>query len=248
MMSFVGEVFTEIPAVSVVFLGLWVFTMIMVPILRWWRGAGAERIGISLGVVFQTAAVVAVIVPLYGFPMNAIAIIGIPIAGWLVEFIGSRTGYPFGRYEYTPVLQPQIARVPVVIPAAWLMMLPAAWAVADALAPGESRIVFALIAAAAFVAWDLFLDPQMVRWNFWKWDHTGPYYDIPFTNFVGWFIVGFLLTLILAPAAAASRALVFVYAVTWILESIGQIVFWKLRLSGVVGFIAMGVLVLAAVL
>jgi hypothetical protein len=54
-------------------------------------------------------------------------------------------------------------RAPLV-PLAWLMMLPPAWAVARLVAGGPG-IAFILTAALAFTAWDLFLDPQMVAWG-----------------------------------------------------------------------------------
>ena len=45
--------------------------------------------------------------------------------GWTAEAIGSKTGFPFGAYHYTDRLQPQLLGVPLLIPLAWLMMLPA---------------------------------------------------------------------------------------------------------------------------
>lgn len=39
-----------------------------------------------------------------------------------VEQIGSRTGWPFGSYEYSGTLGYQIYGVPLVVPFAWVML------------------------------------------------------------------------------------------------------------------------------
>ena len=80
-----------------------------------------------------------------------------------IEHFGTRTSFPFGRYEYTGRLRPAIAGVPVARPAG---------VVGDGRARARGRTRRArcpLVADAggsplgsvALGAWDLFLDPQM---------------------------------------------------------------------------------------
>jgi putative membrane protein len=225
--------------------GAWVLVMICVPIIRWVLGEGAERIGISLGVVFQAAAVTVILFEALTPLRAALMAVGIPLFGWAIEFLGSRTGFPFGRYHYTEVLQPQIRHVPAIIPLAWLMMIPPSWAVGRALAGPDAFVIAALLAGLSFMAWDLFLDPQMVSWDFWRWDQDGVYLGIPLVNFVGWFGAGTLVSLLLYHADIPVAPLFLVYVVTWVLETIGQIAFWRLVVSGVTGFLAMGAFVIA---
>ncbi len=107
-------------------LAAWAVTMIAVPIVAAFGPRG--RIwGISLGVLAQVAVVVTVLGQSWQWSQVVAVAIAVPALGWFAEFAGSRTGIPFGRYHYTPALQPQIHRVPVVIPLAWLMMLPPFW-------------------------------------------------------------------------------------------------------------------------
>ena len=235
---------THLSPVAMVMGGAWVIVMILVPVIKWVLGTGAERIGISLGVLFQ-ATLVAVILFESLHPLRAtIAVIGIPLFGWTIEFIGSRTGVPFGDYHYTDVLQPQIRHVPVIIPLAWLMMIPPAWSVGRMLAGPEAVVLPAVLAGLAFMAWDLFLDPQMVSWDFWRWRRGGAYLGIPILNFVGWFAAGTAVSFLFYNPGIPAAALFLVYAVTWILETIGQLVFWRLIFSGIVGSLAMGGLIL----
>jgi putative membrane protein len=171
-----------------------------------------------------------------------------------VELLGSSTGLIFGEYGYTPLLQPQLAGVPLLVPLAWLMMFPPAWAVAaliDARLPTLRtslwrELRFALLAALAFTAWDLFLDPQMVAWGFWNWDQPGGYFGIPWTNYAGWLLVSTSITLLIRPKDLPLLALVLVYCVTWILETIGQLFFWGLPGPAAFGFLGMGAMLIWA--
>ena len=232
---------------------LWLAVMILVPVIRRHAGAGGERIGITLGVLVQVMAVVLVLVSSLGW-WSLVVIVLVPLLGWTSEVIGSRTGFPFGRYHYTDVLQPQVAHVPVLIPLAWLMMVPPSWAVAATIAPGRPLLQW-VIAAAAFTAWDLYLDPQMVWWDFWRWDRPGCYLGIPAVNFAGWFMVSFLISAAIGLIGTATgvrftdtvgtEPLLVIFTLTWLLQFVGQFFFWKLRVSAVVGFLAMGAFVLA---
>ena len=115
-------------------------------------------------------------------------------AGWLIEWIGTRTGRPFGRYEYTGRLRPTLGGVPLVVPMAWFAMAGPAREVARAVLGGNSsRSARVVAGAAALTAWDLFLDPQMVSAGHWRWSSSGRYRGVPVSNFVGWFSASLVL-------------------------------------------------------
>jgi hypothetical protein len=144
----------------------WVLTMISIPIIRWVVGDGVLHWGVIAGVLLQAGAVLAVVQGAWGTRETLrVAAIVIPLA-WLVERIGSTTGFPFGSYYYTASLAPLLGGVPLIIPIAWLMMLPAAWAVGAAISGRSHGWRFVAISALAFTVWDLFLDPQMVGWGY----------------------------------------------------------------------------------
>ncbi len=252
MIELFTSVYRSVTTVSVLS-ALWILVMISVPVIRWTAGAGAERAGIAAGVFAQVAVVIAALASTLGwFTLVVIAII--PVLGWASEVLGSKTGVPFGEYHYTDVLQPQIAKVPILIPLAWLMMMPPAWAVGSVAAPGRPLAQWA-IAAAAFTAWDVYLDPLMVRWDFWRWRRAGAYLGIPLVNYLGWFIVAFAITALSALIARAfgialfdripQASLILVFTVTWLLQFIGQLFFWNLKASAIAGLLAMGVFVAA---
>jgi putative membrane protein len=133
------------------------------------------------------------------------------------------------------------------------MMIPASSAVGQLLLPGGSTVAQLLVSALAFTAWDLFLDPQMVLWDFWRWEKPGRYFGIPLINFFGWFLCGLLALLALRallPTAACYLPvwpLFGVYVLTWFFQTTAQLAFWGLYGSGIVGFLGMGLFILLVI-
>ena len=126
-----------------------------------------------------------------------VALVGVCAGGGLaIEAIGWRTGFPFGNYRYTNVFGWRILGVPVVVVLAWAMFGWLALLCAQRVGGGA---LGALIGGAVLLAWDLFLDPQMVRAGGWVWLPTkGPRLNgIPVVNFIGWFFVGVLMVSVL---------------------------------------------------
>ncbi len=229
---------------------IWALSILSLPILKWVMGAPVLPVGISIGVLFQLVAVRAIIVWTWGaWRANRLTLVMIAMT-WGVEYVGHTTGLPFGAYHYTDQLQPQIGGVPVLIPLAWLTLLPSAWAVAQRITRGwaHPRLAFVVVSALAFTAWDLFLDPQMVNWLLWVWDAPGGYFGIPLSNFAGWLLASAAITAlasILAPLdRLPARPLIAIYAITWALETIGLLLFWGLPGAALVGGAAMGSMLL----
>ncbi len=241
---------SSIYRVPYILIGAWVLVMVSIPILRWTSGDLVMPWATSVSVCLQAAASLSVLWVAWGsgITLRVIAVV-LPLA-WAVEFIGSTTGLPFGEYHYTNLLQPQIGGVPLLIPLAWLMMLPPAWAVAYALVRRWSYLAVAIVAAFAFTAWDLFLDPQMVAWDYWRWTFPGGYFGIPWLNFAGWIVSAFLISwtalAIARPPAAPIEPLLLIYTITWALQSVGLALFWGMPGPAAAGFVVMGGFVVAA--
>ncbi|HHY58940.1 MAG TPA: carotenoid biosynthesis protein [Chloroflexi bacterium] len=226
----------------------WLLTMIAIPILRWVVGDGVLHYGVIAGVILQAAAVLAICHRAWGGrTVLRIAAVVIPLS-WLIERIGSATGIPFGAYHYTDALAPLIGGVPAVIPLAWLMMLPPAWAVAYAITGAVRGWRFVLVSGLAFTAWDLFLDPQMVTWGYWVWETPGLYFGIPLVNFAGWLLASMLLSWLARPPLPPLPPLLLVYAAVWFLQSVGLSLFWQMPGPALFGFVAMGAMLVAALM
>lgn len=225
---------------------LWVLTMIATPIALWTFGQPGLYAFINAGVLVQVAASLIVLARSQGAKTALLSALAVPPLGWLAEFVGHTTGFPFSPYKYTDLLQPQLGGVPLLIPLAWLMMFPPAWAVAQVIVDGTphsprlGRLFRAAVAALAFTAWDLFLDPQMVAWDFWRWTTPGLYFGIPLVNFLGWLLVSFTISFLVMPRQMPVVPLVSMYVITWLLQTMGQVFFWNLPGPALFGFLGMG--------
>jgi putative membrane protein len=220
----------------------WMLCMIMVPIARWTWGETAIYPLLNLSILLQAGAVFAILYEAWGLRHTLAVAITIVLFTLFAEMLGSRTGFPFGSYAYTDRLQPQIGHVPLLIPLAWFMMVPSAWAVAYRF---RSKLgVYIIVSALALTAWDLLLDPQMVNWDLWQWETPGLYFGIPLSNYAGWLLVAALLTWLVRPSQLPLRPLLLVYTITWFLEWFGLAFFWGMPGPALVGGLVMGFFVL----
>jgi uncharacterized membrane protein len=126
---------------------------------------------------------------------------------WGFESVGVATGAVYGDYHYGAALGAKIAGVPLIIPLAWFMMVYASWIVAHILLEGASTpssaygaLARVLIASTAMTAWDAVMDPGKAESGAWIWEKGGPYFGVPFQNFVGWIATTGAIYLIVAVA------------------------------------------------
>ncbi len=191
---------------------LWVGLLIATPISLWIAGDETFPRMATLGVLAQVGATTLALAS--GWTLARLTwVLVIVLCGTLgIEALGAATGFPFGAYSYADTIPPQLAGVPLIIPAAWFMMLAPAWAVSDAILgrrlerrSGRYALLHAALAGLAFTAWDLYLDPQMVARGLWAWEVSGGYFGIPWANFLGWWLSATLLTLVTRPRQLPRR-------------------------------------------
>ena len=183
------------------------------------------------------------------------------------ELAGVRTGLVFGKYCYTDALGPKfLGDVPYVIPLAWFMMIYPAYVIASLALDGQPTMkggrfgrlcYFALVAGLIMTAWDLTLDPYMVDVpKAWVWEDKGPYFGIPFHNYVGWVATTFLVFLIYAalekkiplrPLGRIERHVIALPLVTYAFMSVGDVVIGYPEATRLISPFAMGIGLVAAV-
>lgn len=128
--------------------------------------------------------------------------------GMALEWIGVHSGWPFGEYEYTSLLGALIYGVPWTLGFAWIGVVAGgvllsssakhASAHTSALSnKGSYLLVRACKVGIWIIVLDLVLDPVAHAREFWHWEQTGGFYGVPWSNFVAWFVVGGLLSMVL---------------------------------------------------
>ncbi|MCE0538348.1 carotenoid biosynthesis protein [Kineosporia rhizophila] len=180
--------------------------------------------------------------------------------GLLAEAVGVRTGYPFGEYVYTGQLGLKLAEVPLLVPIAWTMIAYPALLLGRRLAArpdgSTSRIRTVLLGGITLASWDLYLDPQMIAQDAWRFAHPTPHLPgvpgIPLTNFAGWVLVALVMI------AALDRALpdrprhhptwewpaAAVLTWTWLGSAVGNLLFFGRPWVALYGGLVMGLTML----
>jgi uncharacterized membrane protein len=214
-------------------------------------GAWLHRVTIATVVAFAATCVLHAVV--HRGARWALGLVVVTAGGGLAaEAIGVRTGVPFGEYSYAGTLGPEVLDVPLVVPLAWTMM---AYPVLLAARRLTRRWVVA-VGAFGLMAWDVFLDPQMVGDGHWTWAHPTPSLPgvdgIPLTNFAGWLAVGALMMLVLTallprddPHRPADESLpAMLLGWTWLGYVLGNLFWFGTASVALVGGVLLGLLVL----
>ena len=104
---------------------------------------------------------------------------------------------------YTDVFGPRLFTVPYIIPLAWSVIVYLSYVLANlmvqwrpvAVVPGGQGVLIAIIGAAIVTAYDLALDPFMVRKvGAWVMINPGNYFGEQFRGFAGWMLVAFTIS------------------------------------------------------
>jgi putative membrane protein len=181
-----------------------------------------------------------------GATVFAVLALATVLGGFGVEVLGVHTGFPFGSYRYTDSLGTRLFGVPIVIAGAWPMLAWPAAVAARHLARGYPARV--LIGAWALTAWDVFLDPQMVADEHWRWRHPSLHLpgvpDVPLTDYLGWFAVALLVSAVLQRVltgpAREDRWPLGYYVWTWAASTLALLAFLGLAAAAFWGCVAMG--------
>ena len=230
------------PRLSLVAFIVMVAGMIATPLFE---KAGDERRVLAL-VVVGALFVNAVSASIHDYGRRAfVAAALIVVVTFMVEILGSKTGFPFGEYDYTGALTPQLFGVPIVVSFAWAgITLTVHGALRDV---RRGRIA---LMACAITAWDAFLDPQMVGEGYWQWELASPAYrGIPLVNYLGWLLTASITAVIAVVVCGRrnndeqSEIPRITYATLAVLSTIGFAVFFDDLVVAFVGGIAMGVFV-----
>ena len=113
------------------------------------------------------------------------------LIGFGAEVIGVNTSYLFGNYVYGVNLGPKLLNVSIVIGLLWGVLALGAASMVDQISLFNRWKVF--FGAAIMLGVDLIMEPVAIANQFWSWEGG----DVPFYNYVCWFLIAILLQLIL---------------------------------------------------
>jgi putative membrane protein len=139
----------------------------------------------------------------YGKKNAFIFFIVTSVVSLFFENLSVLTGFPFGFYHYSPTLG--VLPVPLIIIFEYFAMGYLSWILAHILTgqyskklEGKQIFFVPLIATFIMVMWDLTVDPiSATLQGLWVWTYPGPFFGIPISNYLGWFLVVFIFFQIL---------------------------------------------------
>ena len=128
------------------------------------------------------------------------------LIGNALENIGVLTGFPYGHYEFLPLMGPQLLHVPILLGLAYIGMAYISWTLARLILratttqpEGTQRITLPLLAAFIMTAWDFAQDPVWsTLLHAWRWRDGGMWFGVPITNFAGWLLTVSLIYFVFA--------------------------------------------------
>lgn len=117
---------------------------------------------------------------------STVALLALTAYTYGIEFVGVRTGLPYGEFEYLIDLGPMLAdAVPLGLPVFFFPLVVNAYLLVLLLGP-ERPIARVGLTAATVITLDLILDPAAVALGFWVYTDGGVYYGVPAQNYLGW--------------------------------------------------------------
>jgi uncharacterized membrane protein len=129
---------------------------------------------------------------------------------WIVsnffEILSMHTGFPSGFYQYVNLPGPTLFGVPIIIMFTYFAMGYISWTLSHILTgqyskklQGKQIFIVPIVATFIMVMWDLIMDPvSSTLKSLWVWQSIGPYFGVPISNYVGWFLVVFIFFQIFA--------------------------------------------------
>lgn len=106
-----------------------------------------------------------------------------------LEILGAQTGMIYGDFIYHSDIILQILGTPIVMIGIWGFLIHECYQLVRITTTQRSWFIIPLT-AASLVIFDLVIDPGAAHLGLWTWISSGNWFNIPFSNFIGWFIMG----------------------------------------------------------
>lgn len=181
-------------AVLIVYVGLTTYAVLSV-IAGWPMGSWLTPLNTLAGFAFSVLHAG----QRYGWKSALVLLLSVFVISLGLESLGVATGWVYGPYHYTDQLGVKfLGLVPLLIPVAWFMMMYPATVFADQIVLRNNRdgigmrILAAALAGFIMTAWDVAMDPMMVKAGHWVWEVQGAFFGVPVHNYIGWWLTSFL--------------------------------------------------------
>ena len=106
--------------------------------------------------------------------------------GFIIELVGTNTGFPFGAYSYGTALGPGIMGTPVMIGILWWVLIRSFY---DLTGVRFNAVwIRSILTGLAMTAMDVLIEPVAIELTYWQWDAV----TVPIENYLAWFVLSTL--------------------------------------------------------
>jgi putative membrane protein len=118
---------------------------------------------------------------------------------YAIEYVGIRTGVPYGEFYYGVDLGPTFGGVPLGLPVFFLPLVLNAYLLCLLLLGRRADSTPLRVASviAAVLLMDVVLDPGAVALGFWVYPNGGAFYGVPLSNYAGWVVSATVTVLVM---------------------------------------------------
>lgn len=132
------------------------------------------------------------------------------VGGFVIEFIGTKTGLLFGEYAYGESLGFKLFNVPLVIGLNWLIVVRSSLAFTESLVK-VNRIITAIFSGILCTFLDFLIEPVAIKYDFWHWSGN----HIPIYNYLCWFAFSALFSFIFLLSKSRTNKLAVPIFIIW---------------------------------
>ena len=127
--------------------------------------------------------------------------------GFIIEMIGTNTGFPFGAYSYGTALGPGIMGTPFMIGILWWVLIRSFY---DLTGFRFNAVwVRSILTGLAMTAMDVLIEPVAIELAYWQWDAVA----VPIENYLAWFVLSTLFARLTASGDARNPLSIWVIVV-----------------------------------
>lgn len=127
--------------------------------------------------------------------------------GFIIELIGTNTGFPFGAYSYGTALGPGIMGTPFMIGILWWVLIRSFY---DLTGFRFNAVwVRSILTGLAMTAMDVLIEPVAIELAYWQWDAVA----VPMENYLAWFVLSTLFARLTASGDARNPLSIWVIVV-----------------------------------
>ena len=127
--------------------------------------------------------------------------------GFIIELIGTNTGFPFGAYSYGAALGPGIMGTPFMIGILWWVLIRSFYDLTGV--RFQSVWIRSILTGLAMTAMDVLIEPVAIELTYWQWDAVA----VPIENYLAWFVLSTLFARLTASGDARNPLSIWVIVV-----------------------------------